>query len=127
MSSNADKFVHTGRFSDRQRGTRQQRGYGAAWDKTRKVILTRDAGLCQPCKRVGILHQGTHVDHIVPKFEGGTDDHDNLQTINAECHASKTAAEAARAAGRQLSVRPACDVSGLPTDPSHPWRMGGGG
>jgi 5-methylcytosine-specific restriction endonuclease McrA len=39
------------------------------------------------------------VDHITPKAEGGTDDHDNLQSICTECHDAKTQAEAQRARG----------------------------
>jgi 5-methylcytosine-specific restriction protein A len=84
-------------FLDERRGSRHERGYGTAWDKLRKVILARDAGICQHCLRTtGELHAGTEVDHIVPKFEGGTDDESNLQTICREAHRAKTAEEAKR-------------------------------
>lgn len=122
---NANRLLSSNRFGDRARGSRHERGYGTAWEKTRKVIFARDCGLCQPCRRTGILHEANEVDHIVPKYEGGTDDHANLQAINAECHAAKTAAEAQRARGCALKPRPACDATGLPTDRSHPWWGGG--
>lgn len=84
-----------------QRGTRHERGYGSAWDKLRLVILSRDCYLCQPCKHNGRVTPATAVDHIKPKSQGGTDDDDNLQAICGDCHAVKTAAEAAQAQGRK--------------------------
>ncbi len=89
--------VIVGQFADARRGSRHERGYGTAWDKLRARILKRDAGICQPCMAEGSVRQGTHVDHVVPKAEGGSDDESNLQTICAERHRLKTAAEAARA------------------------------
>lgn len=86
--------VATQRFADRERGTRQQRGYGAEWDRTRKRIMTRDGGICQPCLREGPLHQGHEVDHKIPKSQGGTDDDSNLEVICRRRHREKTAREA---------------------------------
>lgn len=102
-----------GTFADKQRGSRHQRGYDWRWVKTRARILARDGGVCQclECKRLERVLPATEVDHIVPKFEGGTDDDSNLQAINEDCHARKTAAEAQRArmhgARKQPPVRPA--------------------
>lgn len=78
-----------------------ERGYGWAWQKARQRILARDCGLCQceECKRLKRLRVATEVDHIVPKFEGGTDDDENLQAVNADCHKVKTARESRRARG----------------------------
>ena len=78
---------------DVRRGNRHERGYGTAWDKTRERILRRDCGLCQPCKRRGLLTTALQVDHIVPKAAGGTDAWTNLQAICNECHNRKTATE----------------------------------
>lgn len=87
-------------YSDSRRGSRHERGYGTAWDKLRKVILARDCGICQHCLRTkGELHTGNEVDHIVPKFEGGTDDESNLEVICHDAHKRKTAEEAKRARG----------------------------
>jgi len=85
--------------ADRERGNRHQRGYGTAWDKLRKQILQRDAGLCQPCLRAGRVARGTHVDHIAAKARGGSDDHSNLQTICIDCHKAKTATEGRKSPG----------------------------
>jgi hypothetical protein len=30
------------------------RGYGAQWRKLRTLVMQRDAGICQPCKKLGI-------------------------------------------------------------------------
>jgi 5-methylcytosine-specific restriction protein A len=72
--------------------SRHERGYGTAWERLRKVILQRDRHLCQLCyaaepRRV---RAGTHVDHILAKANGGTDDPANLQTVCASCHSLKT-------------------------------------
>lgn len=87
------KRARPGSFADKSRGTRHQRGYGAAWDALRKVVMQRDAGLCQPCRGDGRVTLATMVDHIKPRAEGGTDDLDNLQAICRECHARKTDVE----------------------------------
>lgn len=75
------------------RKSRHERGYGTAWDKQRKYILSRDKHLCQECWRNGRLSPGNHVDHITPKAKGGTDEPDNLQTMCLTCHERKTIEE----------------------------------
>ena len=89
-----------GAFADKARGNRHERGYGAAWDKRRVAILMRDCGLCQQCKRDGVVMTGNHVDHIKPRSEGGMDDADNLQVLCGSCHRIKTADESRRGRGR---------------------------
>lgn len=76
-----------------KRGTRQERGYGSAWDRVRKLVLLRDKGLCKPCGFQNRVSPATEVDHIVPKSQGGTDDQTNLQSICSACHKLKTAYE----------------------------------
>lgn len=76
--------------------TTTARGYGQAWRVLRDQIMRRDAGMCQPCKRAGLVTPATAVDHITPRSEWGTDDPGNLQAICDECHGVKTAAEARR-------------------------------
>lgn len=82
-----------GRFGDKSRGSRHQRGYGSAWDRTRRRVIERDRGLCQACLKVDVLTPGTDVDHVIPKARGGADDDRNLQLLCRACHRAKTARE----------------------------------
>lgn len=99
--------VKAGSFADKARGSRQARGYGAAWDKLRERIKRRASGLCEPCLKIGLVHEGHDCDHIVSKEEwrrlhgslAGVDDESNLQWIARDCHRIKTLAEAAAARG----------------------------
>jgi 5-methylcytosine-specific restriction protein A len=115
------------------RESRQARGYGAAWDKLRLVILRRDKYLCQcdQCKggqHGGRLTPANQVNHKVSKAEakrrGWTqaqiDDPSNLEAINADCHKRVTAQQQ----GRTLRPR-GCDTRGVPLDPAHHWNRGG--
>lgn len=95
-TSRCPKHPIAGRFADKSRGTRHERGYGSEWDKTRARILERDKRRCQPCMREGYVTAANIVDHDVPKAEGGTDDDGNLQAICPRCHKAKTGGEAAR-------------------------------
>ncbi|AZY52228.1 HNH endonuclease [Bordetella avium] len=88
---------------DRERGNRHQRGYGAAWDRMRELILKRDRYVCQceECRSTGRVLPATEVDHRIPKSEGGSDDPVNLCAINVDCHKRKTAKESGRARARR--------------------------
>lgn len=80
-----------------------ERTRGSAWMATRERILRRDMGLCQcgACKLLPAPRIAHQVDHIVPLADGGADADHNLQALNVDCHALKTAAEnAARARTR---------------------------
>ncbi len=93
-----------GQFGDRERGSRQARGYGAAWERLRVSVLKRDCGLCQPCLREGRVSSAVEVDHVVNKAAWraergsleGCDAPSNLQAICPACHRAKTADEARR-------------------------------
>lgn len=84
-----------------QTGSRHERGYGAAWDRLRPIILARDHHLCQVCLAEGKLTTAKIVDHIKPKADGGTDDPDNLRTICAPHHKAKTTREGHDARGHK--------------------------
>lgn len=86
--------MRLGTFADKRRGSRHARGYGSAWDRVRKVVMTRDCGLCQPCLRAGRNTEAHAVDHRLAKAQGGTDDPANLEAICRACHATKTGREA---------------------------------
>jgi len=54
-------------------------------------IAVRDHYTCAACGRLWLLHRD-HVDHIVSREQGGSDDDSNLQLLCAEpCHREKTA------------------------------------
>lgn len=82
--------------------TSSQRGYGYKWQKLRKIILQRDAYLCQECLRNKKLTIATDVDHIKPKSAGGTDCESNLQSLCKSCHKIKTFIES----GNKPSIIP---------------------
>jgi len=91
---------HPAGWKQYQQGrTRQERGYGAEWQRTRKRILERDHHLCQEHKRKGMLRPANIVDHIKAKAHGGTDADDNLEAICDPCHKAKTAREHGRGKG----------------------------
>lgn len=101
------------------RGTRQERGYGARWDKLRLRILKRDMYLCQECKRqgrvtpLGVRPYDHAVDHIVSKAQGGDDSHSNLQSLcQYPCHYEKSQREAKQ--GQGVKPRLEYDDQGFP-------------
>jgi len=49
--------------------------------------------LCRHCKREGRITAAVDVDHIVARRDGGSDDHDNLQSLCKRHHSIKTRAE----------------------------------
>jgi 5-methylcytosine-specific restriction endonuclease McrA len=67
---------------------------GSAGVKDRAKIKQRDCGLCQECKRCGCVTIGDVVDHIIPLWNGGSDEDDNKELLCNPCHDAKTAAEA---------------------------------
>lgn len=73
--------------------SRQERGYGRAWDKLRLVVLARDKHLCQPCRRASRITAAEAVDHIIPKAKGGSDELANLEAICTPCHRDKSMAD----------------------------------
>jgi 5-methylcytosine-specific restriction protein A len=76
----------------------RKRGWAGVQDRIR--IRQRDGGECQACKREGKFALGGPVDHIVPLWEGGSDDDSNKELLCSAHHDEKTAQEAARRAGR---------------------------
>lgn len=58
------------------------------WDEIKKQTLDRDRRTCYRCGRYA-----TQVDHITPRFMGGTHMPWNLSAICVECHKHKSALE----------------------------------
>jgi 5-methylcytosine-specific restriction protein A len=84
------------KFANKARGSASQRGYGAAWRHIRAQVL-REEPLCVLCSQQTPARTtlATHVDHVVPKAAGGTDERSNLRGLCAAHHSEKTAREAA--------------------------------
>ena len=76
------------RARERDRGTSTQRGYGGKWRKVSERVRRE-----QPVCRVCATRPSVHVDHIIPKTQGGDDDRSNLQGICFPCHQAKTRRE----------------------------------
>ena len=68
------------------------RGWKGVQDRER--IRKRDNGLCQECLRHDRVSVGAAVDHIVPLWNGGTDDDANKELLCQPCHDAKSAREA---------------------------------
>jgi len=59
-------------------------GSTTQWRKLREIVIRRDGGTCQACGQ-----PGKHVDHVVPRKLGGTDELSNLQLLCVQCNLSK--------------------------------------
>lgn len=92
-SGYCDKHRNEGWVQHQRGRSRQQQGYGRAWEILRARILKRDKYLCQTCLRQGIATEAKAVDHIKAKAFGGTDEETNLESICKQCHLIKTARE----------------------------------
>lgn len=61
-------------------------------EKIKKEILKQQNNRCADCPRE-LTPKITHFDHILPKWDGGYDDLENIQALCANCHANKTHTE----------------------------------
>ena len=73
---------------DRERGTRQQRGYDAAWQRVRLVVLAEEP-LCTFCAHAGLTTAATEVDHI--DGNSRNNERTNLRALCKCCHSARTA------------------------------------
>lgn len=55
-----------------------------------KNLLRIQRGTCKYCNNKFTITDKLEVDHILPKFKGGTDNYNNLQVLHKYCHALKT-------------------------------------
>lgn len=78
--------------AEESRPSAAARGYCSRdWRAKRLEVLARDDYQCQACGRIVDRPKQAHVDHIVPRASGGTDELSNLRTLCASCHSSRTA------------------------------------
>ena len=76
---------------ERARPSASKRGYGRTWGRIRARVLAEQPICPDPYARhAGVIIPAAHVDHIIPKNQGGTDARDNLQGLCASCHSYKT-------------------------------------
>lgn len=102
------------------RESRQSRGYGAEWEKVRRVVIARAKGLCEECDRQGRVAMGRDVDHKVSKAKAARlgwhpskiDHPSNLQFLCGPCHERKTAEET----GRTYRPKVEIGLDGWPVD-----------
>ena len=71
----------------RKQASAHVRGYGSKWRAMRRAFL-RESPYCARCPELA-----EHVDHIIPKSQGGEDSIDNLQGLCSSCHGKKTTLE----------------------------------
>jgi 5-methylcytosine-specific restriction protein A len=73
---------------------------GRAWMAKRARVAQRHGYRCANCGAVWVSGRD-HIDHIVPREQGGSNDESNLQPLcDVPCHKAKSDAEAkARAKG----------------------------
>ena len=71
-----------------------ERGYGRAWQKARKIFL-KSHPLCEECMKNGRYVKATDVDHVIPHRGDPVLfwDRDNWRALCHSCHSRKTAAE----------------------------------
>src|SRR5215510_10954341 len=88
------------------------------WQRLRRMKL-REHPLCEACLAQGRIEPASAVDHRVRVTAGGNPYPvlDQLASLCASCHNSKTRAEQA---GEDW-LQKGCDVRGYPLDPAHPW------
>ncbi|KWT73968.1 MULTISPECIES: HNH endonuclease signature motif containing protein [unclassified Variovorax] len=77
----------------------EQRIRGKALQYLRRRVLERDGYLCQcPLCQAGqplkLTSATAEVDHIVPLYQGGTNQMTNLRALHIDCHARITAEQA---------------------------------
>jgi len=58
---------------------------GGIWSRFR-AVFDRDKGRCRMCGR----NENLHIDHIIPRARGGSDDLENLWLLCRECNLSKS-------------------------------------
>lgn len=70
------------------------RGYDRRWRRLRRRVLAEEPVCRDPDGRhPNEVVAAVHVDHIIPRRNGGTDARENLQALCPSCHSYKTAIE----------------------------------
>ena len=91
LSPNTRCPAHTAQASrarDQRRGTRQQRGLDAEYDRNRAIIMTT-ATVCAICGQPGTASDPLTAGHVVGRAQGGTNGLDNLRAEHASFNYSQ--------------------------------------
>lgn len=91
LVSDAPRCLIHQREYQKRRGTRQQQGYGAEWQRIRLEVLERDGYECQLRLSPRCHGLAETVDHLLPKKLGGSDDTENLVAACIVCNSAKGA------------------------------------
>ena len=59
-----------------------------SWAEARQIVLQRDGNRCAYCRETT---DNPHIDHVLPRSRGGTDEVENLVVSCAPCNLSKGA------------------------------------
>lgn len=70
------------------RGTRQQQGYDAAWQRTVAAAI-RAQPWCSICKHPGSRDNPLTGDHILPKSRGGGNEPGNVRVLCRSCNSAR--------------------------------------
>lgn len=101
-----------------KRKKRRDIALGSNWVEKSRKIRTESNRICVGCKKVFEVDKLT-VDHIIPVFEGGSSEQNNLQVMCAPCHKKKTKQnrESPRAFQKFLKERMPTDVKEIKKTP----------
>ena len=66
-------------------GVRRGQLNSKQWKLRRALVLERDGAICWLCQRPG----ADTVDHVTPRFHGGTDDLANLRAAHNACNSAR--------------------------------------
>jgi 5-methylcytosine-specific restriction protein A len=75
-------------------GSTRRASLPRGWARLRAVVLTRDK---HRCTETDCTAWATHVDHVTPHHQGGTDEPSNLASLCEPHHLAKSAREGAAA------------------------------
>lgn len=87
LSTKARCPTHT-RAADQARGSRQQRGLDAQYDRNRTILMANNA-LCSICGQPGTRKDPLTAGHIIGRAQGGSNDLSNLRVEHASYNYSQ--------------------------------------